>query len=67
MASRPFDAIRVLEFCQVVAGPVIGQFLADLGADLVTVEPPQGDNFRGRGSVVPGTSKSFACVYRPLE
>ena len=59
MASGPFDGIRVLEFCQVVAGPVIGQFLADLGADVVKVEPPGGDNFRRTGSVVPGTSKSF--------
>ncbi len=64
MASGPFDGIRVLEFCQVVAGPVIGQFLADLGADVVKVEPPQGDNFRRTGSVVPGTSKSFAWYNR---
>ena len=49
----------MLEFCQVVAGPVIGQFLADLGADVVKVEPPEGDAFRRTGSVVPGTSKGF--------
>ena len=59
MASGPFGGIRVLEFCQIVAGPVIGQFLADLGADVVKVEPPEGDHFRRTGSVVPGTSKGF--------
>ena len=59
MATGPFVGIRVLEFCQVVAGPVIGQFLADLGADVVKVEPPEGDAFRRTGSVVPGTSKGF--------
>ncbi len=59
MTTGPFDGIRVLEFCQVVAGPVIGQFLADLGADVVKVEPPEGDAFRRTGSVVPGTSKGF--------
>ena len=59
MTNGPFAGIRVLEFCQVVAGPVIGQFLADLGADVVKVEPPEGDAFRRTGSVVPGTSKGF--------
>ena len=59
MTNGPFVGIRVLEFCQVVAGPVIGQFLADLGADVVKVEPPEGDAFRRTGSVVPGTSKGF--------
>ena len=59
MASGPFGGIRVLEFCQIVAGPVIGQFLADLGADVVKVEPPEGDHFRRTGSVAPGTSKGF--------
>ena len=59
MATGPLDGIRVLEFCQIVAGPVIGQFLADLGADVVKVEPPEGDAFRRTGSVVPGTSKGF--------
>lgn len=59
MASGPLDGIQVLEFCQVVAGPVIGQFLSDLGANVVKVEPLGGDVYRRTGSVVPGTSKGF--------
>ena len=59
MASGPLNGIRVLEFSQVVAGPVVGLMLADMGADVVKVEPPRGDSFRRTASVVPGTSKSF--------
>jgi crotonobetainyl-CoA:carnitine CoA-transferase CaiB-like acyl-CoA transferase len=38
--------VRVLEFGHVVAGPSTGQLLADLGADVVKVEPPTGDALR---------------------
>jgi formyl-CoA transferase len=57
--TGPLSGIRVLEFSQVVAGPVVGLLLADFGADVVKVESPGGDSFRRTASVVPGTSKSF--------
>ena len=49
MAERPLDGLRVLELARVLAGPWIGQTLADLGADVVKVEAPGGDETRGWG------------------
>ena len=47
----PLDGIRVVEFSHMVMGPGAGLLLADLGAEVVKVEPPGGDNTRRlRGS-----------------
>jgi crotonobetainyl-CoA:carnitine CoA-transferase CaiB-like acyl-CoA transferase len=42
----PLDGIKVLELAQMVAGPSAGLLLADYGADVIKVEPPQGDGGR---------------------
>jgi crotonobetainyl-CoA:carnitine CoA-transferase CaiB-like acyl-CoA transferase len=41
------EGIRVADFSMFVAGPLAGQVLADLGADVIKVEPPQGEAMRG--------------------
>ena len=58
-APRPLNGVRVVEFSHMVMGPSCGLILADLGADVVKVEPaPRGDNTRylpGSGSGIFGT------------
>ena len=49
----PYDGIRVVEFTHMVMGPTCGMVLADLGAEVIKVEPIAGDNTRklmGSGS-----------------
>jgi crotonobetainyl-CoA:carnitine CoA-transferase CaiB-like acyl-CoA transferase len=42
----PLDGIRVLEFCHTIMGPTAGLILADLGADVIKIEPTGGDHTR---------------------
>jgi crotonobetainyl-CoA:carnitine CoA-transferase CaiB-like acyl-CoA transferase len=57
--------LRVLEFSRVLAGPWCGMLLADLGAEVIKVEPPEGDDTRGLGPPFrDGLSAYFACCNR---
>ena len=60
----PLEGIRVLEFTQVIAGPFCGVALADLGAEVVKVEPLDGGSSRRRRSAIPGENKSFRSLNR---
>ena len=63
--SAALDGLRVLEFSRVLAGPWCGMQLADLGADVIKIEPPEGDDTRGYGPPFrDGLSAYFACCNR---
>lgn len=48
-APSPLAGLKVVELARILAGPWIGQTLADLGAEVIKVESPEGDDTRGWG------------------
>lgn len=46
MNKLPLEGIRVIEFSHMVMGPTCGMILGDLGADVIKIEPPKGENSR---------------------
>jgi crotonobetainyl-CoA:carnitine CoA-transferase CaiB-like acyl-CoA transferase len=64
MASGPLDGIRVLEFSQIIAGPFGCQNLADMGAEVIKVEPPEGEPWRSFAQFIPDESKWFQSLNR---
>lgn len=55
-AAPPLTGLKVLELGQLIAGPFVGKMLADFGAEVVKVEPPEGDALRQWRLLHNGTS-----------
>lgn len=62
--ALPLAGVRVVEFCQVASGPFCGMLLADFGADVIKIEPPEGDSMRQWPPLNGGFSENFASVNR---
>jgi crotonobetainyl-CoA:carnitine CoA-transferase CaiB-like acyl-CoA transferase len=63
--SHPLTGLRVVEFCNVAAGPFCGMLLADMGADVIKVERPDGgDTLRQWPPLTDGYSENFASLNR---
>ena len=58
-SEQPFDGVTVIELGQFVAVPWAGQILADGGARVIKVEPPEGEPSRHIAPLAPGESRHF--------
>jgi formyl-CoA transferase len=63
----PLEGIKVVEFGNFIAGPFAGQLLADMGADVIKVEPPSGDPWRSQSPFAPGESRVFLPLNRGVR
>ncbi len=59
LPQLPYAGIRVVEFTHMIMGPSCGMLLADLGAEVIKVEPLKGDNTRR----IPGSGAGFFAVF----
>jgi crotonobetainyl-CoA:carnitine CoA-transferase CaiB-like acyl-CoA transferase len=57
--TLPLDGMRVVEFTHMVMGPTCGMILADLGAEVIKIEPPGGDKTRRLPGLGIGFFRSF--------
>lgn len=64
--ERPLTGIRVIEMSHMVMGPSCGLVLAQLGAEVIKVEPPDGDKTRTLGGMGAGFFPVFSCGKRSV-
>src|SRR6201982_725009 len=62
--SQPLAGIRVIELANFIAGPLAGTLLADMGADVIKIEPPKGDMGRAMPPQRSRESVSFVALNR---
>ncbi len=62
--AGPLAGVKILEFTQIIAGPFGGMLLADMGADVIKVEPLDGEPWRLALQFIPGESKTYMSLNR---
>ena len=61
----PLVGLKVLEIGHYIAAPFCTRILADLGAEVIKLEPPGGDPVRGWGTATPGCDGSARTIAAP--
>ena len=64
LPTGPLTGLRIVDFTRVLSGPFCTALLADLGAEVIKVEPPQGDDYRAIGPMRNGESALFNVMNR---
>ena len=64
ITDGPLNDISVIEFGSFIAGPFAGQILADMGADVIKVEPLSGDPWRTSGRLIENEGRGFLTLNR---
>lgn len=64
VSAGPLAGYRVLELCSTIAGPACSRLFADFGAEVIKVEPPEGDSARSLGFQDDGVSLSGLALMR---
>ena len=62
--AGPLAGIRILEFSEIIAAPFAGMLLSDMGADVIKIEPPEGEPWRLVAQFIPEESRSFMSLNR---
>ncbi len=62
--AGPLQGLRVVEMCSTIAGPVCARMLGDFGAEVIKIEPPEGDPARNMGFQEQGESLYCASMQR---
>ncbi len=62
--SGPLQDLKVIEICSTIAGPACTRLLADFGADVIKIEPPEGDPVRQMGQHLGDVSLYAASILR---
>lgn len=64
LENGPLGGLKVIEICSTIAGPACARLLADFGAEVIKIEPPEGDPVRQMGQHVDNVSLYAASILR---